>query len=852
MHETIIRWGDGFITLSPAFPESLLNKLKYWRRTLEWDSTQMRRITAGQYEELYQVRSWVNDRQTICQELITMPGFMHLVKQTLNEEGWAYKVLDERTPLPTPDLIRACQGLRDYQIPIAYTAIMSGGGIVSAATGVGKCVAPATPIIWADGHVDKIQAAQAGDLLMGDDSTPRRVIERIDGIGPMYRITPIYGDAFEAADHHILRLVMTDTDEIVDMTISDLLAQTDYFRHRAKLYKVGVEFPARPVSIDPYYLGMWLGNGTWNSTQITTPFLEVTDYLRKLAADMEGRTSDRRITDGIKCFKRSICGARWGNNKTLNGLRACGLTRNKKKHIPREFMINSTEVRLQVLAGMLDSDGYLEHSGHCFDWCSVDKEMARDFTFLARSLGFRASENTAQVEGFGKVVTRYRVHVSGDIDRIPTIVVKRQAKKRAGQKDILRCGFKIEKIADGPYVGVRLDGNMLHLLGDFTVTHNTHIVKAIADAFSYQDLQARGTPLTVITTPDQDITAKDFKDIKELLPHREVGLVMAGYNNFSDDIQVITLDSLHRINPDEVGILIVDEVHTAASDKRSDSLLQMRKAAKWGVSATPMGRFDGRDLVTEGIFGPVVSQYSFADGVRDGALVPITVCWVTAPEPAMGLERYARYSQRTSKYRHGLTHNEGRNRTIGEIIRSIPAGHQTLCILQFLSHMDALVPHCGPGIAIVHAETDAKKIAGHNNLYPISARDRRSIYQKMERAEVDKIVSTYVYKQGVNFPQLEIVINAGGGGSDIVARQIPGRESRKTDAKERAYLVDFWHPWDQAKDKRGRLVAGPINRDDIAREKAYSSLGFEQIWIKDLTELPFLKGQSPRTLSPEQ
>jgi superfamily II DNA or RNA helicase len=160
--------------------------------------------------------------------------------------------------------------------------------------------------------------------------------------------------------------------------------------------------------------------------------------------------------------------------------------------------------------------------------------------------------------------------------------------------------------------------------------------------------------------------------------------------------------------------------------------------------------------------------------------------------------------------------------------------------MQFLEQMDCIMPVCGDGVSIVHAETDVKNIAKYRNLHAITVQERRDIYKKMERAEITRILSTHVYKQGVNFPSLKVVINAGGGGSDIVAKQIPGRESRKTADKERSFLIDFWHPWDRAKDKRERVCAGPVHADDQSREKAYTQLGFEQIWVKDHTTLPFL------------
>jgi superfamily II DNA or RNA helicase len=152
-------------------------------------------------------------------------------------------------------------------------------------------------------------------------------------------------------------------------------------------------------------------------------------------------------------------------------------------------------------------------------------------------------------------------------------------------------------------------------------------------------------------------------------------------------------------------------------------------------------------------------------------------------------------------------------------------------------------------VKTVHGETDEQALLKKRNysLHAVTTAERRAIYSSMESGETRKIMSTYIYKQGVNFPQLQVVINAGGGGSEIVAKQIPGRESRHTgDSKPCSYLVDFTHPWDVEKTKSGKTRPGPVARDDRAREKSYTQLGFKQIWIKpeELDQLPFLQADN--------
>ena len=109
----------------------------------------------------------------------------------------------------------------------------------------------------------------------------------------------------------------------------------------------------------------------------------------------------------------------------------------------------------------------------------------------------------------------------------------------------------------------------------------------------------------------------------------------------------------------------------------------------------------------------------------------------------------------------------------------------------------------------------------------------------MADGTIRKMIATHVYKQGVNFPDLSVVINAGGGGSDITTKQVAGRESRKTEGKERAYLIEFEHPWDVMREDVGTTKPGPLACDDRSRAKAYKQLGFEQVHVSSIEAIPW-------------
>ena len=75
----------------------------------------------------------------------------------------------------------------------------------------------------------------------------------------------------------------------------------------------------------------------------------------------------------------------------------------------------------------------------------------------------------------------YRFCISGDLDLIPTRVLKKKAKKGLQIKNVLRTGFKLEKLGIDNYYGFEIDGNRRFLLGDCTVTHNTVIFANFAN-----------------------------------------------------------------------------------------------------------------------------------------------------------------------------------------------------------------------------------------------------------------------------------------------------------------------------------------------------------------------------------
>jgi superfamily II DNA or RNA helicase len=375
----------------------------------------------------------------------------------------------------------------------------------------------------------------------------------------------------------------------------------------------------------------------------------------------------------------------------------------------------------------------------------------------------------------------------------------------------------------------------------------TRMAAALIRAISKEDLWARQTPLCIMAVDSKDINEKNAVELQMAMPDRDVGCVMSGKNKFTDDVMCVSIDSMHRIDQDRVGVLIIDEVHSVGSSSRSTAAITgSPKAIRWGLSATPTGRSDGSDAVTVSVTGPVVSSRSYQDGVDIGALVPITVFLVPAPRPKYWAANWETDNQAAT--RSGITENVDMYRLLAQLSSRIPPDMQTLFMGPHVENIDRLLEFV-PDMPYVHGTMREEQIVEREftRVGPVSKRERKERYKEMESGFLKRCASTYVYKQGVDFPGLEVVVAFGGGSSEIVHTQVPGRASRSIEGKDRAYLIDFIHPWDSYEEpgqapgkKRKRHRDGSLRRHDKSRSRLYRKLGFDVIEVESIDEIPFV------------
>lgn len=355
--------------------------------------------------------------------------------------------------------------------------------------GTGKCLGLDTPVMLYSGEVIPVQDVQAGMQLMGPDSEPRTVESTSKGRGPLYRVTPTKGAPWVCNDAHIMMLTGTNhkAGQIIDVSVIDILKDPEEYRKNWKLFRVPTKFPARwKPSFDPYLFGVWLGDGTRKLPQITNCEPEIIDYCKKVApsfglsAVVTETPRNNSYTINFKVDQTIALSEgfkRHSNGSVQNPMTALV---SQGKRIDDQYLCGSESVRMEVLAGILDTDGFLSCGG--FEICQKDTGLANDILFLARSLGFAAysKKKIGSIKSIGFEGEYNRIFISGDVERIPCKVPRRQAGTRKQIKRVLVTGFKLESIGDGDYYGFTLNRDGRFLLGDFTVTHNTTIAKHLA------------------------------------------------------------------------------------------------------------------------------------------------------------------------------------------------------------------------------------------------------------------------------------------------------------------------------------------------------------------------------------
>jgi len=272
-----------------------------------------------------------------------------------------------------------------------------------------------------------------------------------------------------------------DNNNIIDICIQDYFNVTKSFQRKLKgIRGECVNWEEKNIELDPYILGLWLGDGGASGYSYTCDGendYQIMDYLHKWGENNDAKFKKVNSTKYNYSISSIDNFRKMGEAPLKKILEKYNVIKNK--HIPKEYLVNSKEIRLKLLAGIIDSDGFITPDGTIEISQSVKKhtQLAQDIVYLSRSLGFytylKKKVTNYTYKKSGEKAEAYIIKISGDTEEIPNILLRKKSKSTSQYNIRKSTGIiKIKSINNQNYVGIGIDRNNRFLINDFTVTHN--------------------------------------------------------------------------------------------------------------------------------------------------------------------------------------------------------------------------------------------------------------------------------------------------------------------------------------------------------------------------------------------
>lgn len=241
-----------------------------------------------------------------------------------------------------------------------------------------------TPIPTPDGWTT-MGEIKAGDLVLGADGLPTEVIaaKDVQVDRDCFLVTFEDGTSVVASDGHLWQSKSINGQREKVRTTRQMFEASNRFRVPSSQ---PIKLPEADLPIDPYTLGLWLGDGSSGNAIITAAVEDMPHVVERLTgAGYETKPVAVSGDRAPQVYVSTPGSTKGSHGSGLHGeLRVGGLMRNK--HIPTQYLRSSIDQRLELLRGLMDSDGTVSKSGHC-SFSNTNRSIAESVVELLRSLG---------------------------------------------------------------------------------------------------------------------------------------------------------------------------------------------------------------------------------------------------------------------------------------------------------------------------------------------------------------------------------------------------------------------------------------------------------------------------------
>lgn len=354
--------------------------------------------------------------------------------------------------------------------------------IVEATTKGGKAQ-PLDSIVYTPNGPKKIGDIKSGDFVFSEQGLPIMVTGVFpQGKKDIYKVRFSDRSTTECCSEHLWEVFKTKRKTRIFSLNQIMKYSKKEIRHLSVSKILPVQFNNKNILIDPYLMGVLLGDGSFkDSVKITSKDKFIIDKIStRLPKDyslvyinrFDYRITAEKNSAKLREQKKSLpCYL-----KTYN-LKGCG---SKEKFIPNDYKYNSVSIRLNLLQGIFDTDGYVSKGQPMIEL--ISKRLIDDIAEVCQSLGFYVKKSFKENNGykkdgvFIKCQSVYRLSVLCEDSSILFSLPYKKDRCTKKKKPVRRNFKSFEYVGKKESVCISVDNpRQLYLTDNFIPTHNTTV-----------------------------------------------------------------------------------------------------------------------------------------------------------------------------------------------------------------------------------------------------------------------------------------------------------------------------------------------------------------------------------------